>query len=133
MKSLLRKYFIILATVYITREFYSGIVISNGMQGIFYASFLLGFLLYILKPIISILLFPLNFLTLNLTASLTHIIIIALWAIFTPQVSIHSWQFEGGNIGPIASAPFFLGYWQSLIFVSTFIILLTRFLNWMID
>lgn len=132
MKSLLRNYFIILTTLFITKEIYPGIAISGGWQGIFYVSLLLGVLLYILKPLLSILLFPLNFITLNLTAWLTHIIIIALWAVFTPQVSVESWYFMGSNIGPIAMAPFFLGFWQSLICVSIFIIFVTRFIGWIV-
>lgn len=133
MKHVLRKYFVILASLYITREFYSGLTISGGWQGIWYAAFLLGILLYILKPIVSILLFPLNFLTLNLTLWLTHIIIVSLWAIFAPHVVVTLWQFTGGNIGPVVISPFFLEYWQSVIAVSLLIMLITRFINWLVQ
>ena len=133
MKHVLKKYFVILSSLYIVREMYSGLSIAGGWQGICYGAFLLGILLYLLKPIVSILLFPLNFLTLNLTSWLTHIIIVSLWVIFTPYVTVTAWQFTGGNIGPVVISPFFLGYWQSVVALSLLIILVTRFINWLVQ
>ncbi|MBM3283531.1 phage holin family protein [Candidatus Gottesmanbacteria bacterium] len=132
MRTILKKYFIILISVFILTQIIPSISISGKWQGLFYSSFVLCILLYIAQPIINLIMLPLNLLTLNMTSWILNILIIFIWTLIVPQVKISDWQFNGGKIGPLSFSSFYFVYWQVVILAGISITLIIQFVKWLV-
>lgn len=132
MKSLIKKYIINLLAVYLISRLVNAVVISDNGYTYFYASLFLSLLLMLVKPVINLIMLPLNLLTLNMTSWLLNIIIVYVWIILSPGVSVSSWYFSGGNLGPLMFAPVTFPRWQVIILTGILLTLIIRFLNWLL-
>lgn len=132
MKSLLKKYFIIILAVYSLTQFIPAFVISDRWQGLFYSSFILSILFYIAQPIINLIMLPINLLTLNLTSWLLNIVITYIWTLLVPNIQVASWQFKGKNIGPITFSSLYFPQWQVIVLSGILLTLIIQFIKWLV-
>ncbi len=105
--------------------------INGPWYDIFYSSFILTVLLIIIKPVLNLIMLPLNILTLNLSGWILNILIFYLWTHLVPNVSISAWKFKGAELGIISLSPMDFSYFVTLIIVSILFIILVQFANWL--
>src|SRR6266581_1082303 len=98
MKSLLRNTVIHSFILFFLPFLVPGFHVTGGFWTFIIGGFILSLLTSILKPILSIISFPVNFLTLGLFSLIINGLIIYLLTIFIPQISIQPFVYEKMNI-----------------------------------
>ena len=131
MKFLFRKYCLITLSLVITGLLVPALTYGPGKYDLFYDSFILFLLFLIAKPIVNILMLPINILTLNLAQWLVNIILIYLWKFIVPEVKIGAWNFEGLNLGSINLSQISFSAWQTTIIVAVSLTLMMQFITWL--
>lgn len=126
MRYILKKYFVVTVAVYLLTQLSSGFTVTGSWSGLFYSSFILGIFMFIAKPLINILMLPINILSLNLASWLINILIVYLWSYFARNIQFSSWQFTGLTLGPIIVSSYLFVRWQTIIISA---ILLTALIN----
>ena len=118
MKSLIRHIFINYLVIYITSLIYPGFSVLPVFKTLLTASVIWLLLNKIIKPIIKLLLLPINLITLNLFSWLVGLITLFLLQIFADGVSINSYNFPGISYGGLALPPLFLNIFMSYLLTS---------------
>lgn len=130
MKFVLRKYFITVSSLFILSQLIPSIAIKNSWNGLFYASLILSLLFYIVRPLLNLIMLPINLVTLNLSSWIAQVLIFYFWTVITNVVKISSWQFSGLNLGTINISAFNLVKWQVIIAGAFVYIIINKFLGW---
>lgn len=130
MKFVLKKYFLTVGTLFTLTQVIPAVVINNSWNGLFYAAFILSLLFYIIRPLLNLIMLPINLVTLNLSSWIVQIAIFYFWTVITNVVKISSWQFGGINFGAITLSPFNLVKWQVIIVGAIVYIFVNKFLEW---
>lgn len=132
MKSILRHIIYYAISLAILPVFLSGIVIEGGVQGYLLAGVVLTILYYIIKPIISIISFPLTILSTGLFTFLINTLILYLMTIFLPQIDIGKTVLHGFSLWGFSASDIHLNRLLSYLFCSaimTFFMGIARWLN----
>lgn len=95
MKKILRIVAVEFAGLYVANLVASGLVFKDGIQGVIITSVALGVAMYLVKPIINLLLFPLNMATLGLFRIFGHAITLFLVDVAVTQFEIVGFHFQG--------------------------------------
>ena len=95
MKTILRAVFLNLVTLYLVAMFYSGLTIDNQPTTYLAAAAVWTLLNKIVKPIIKLLLLPINLLTLGLFSWVVNVIPLFLLTYFIKGVAILAYTFPG--------------------------------------
>ncbi|MDP3941806.1 MAG: phage holin family protein [bacterium] len=95
MKSLIRKTVFYAISLFLAELVIDGVVIKGGIPTILFGGFILTLLFMFVKPILSIITFPLNLITLGIFAWLVNVFILYLLVVLIPSVSIHAYTFQG--------------------------------------
>lgn len=111
---LLKKFLLAVASLLILTQLIPSVGISNNWQDLFYSAFVLTVLLFAVKPLLNLVLIPLNLLTLNFFSWILQIIIFYIWIVIC-DVSVSSWQFNGVNFGAVTLSSVYLVKWQVVI------------------
>lgn len=101
--------------LWVTSEILPGLTVTGDLSGIVTAGVVLALLSMFLKPIISILFLPLNFLTLGLASWLIGAVILYILTLLVPSVSVNAWTFPGGAFAGFTSPPMRFSYPVALI------------------
>ncbi len=133
MKSILRKIAIYTFTLYITPMIIPGLDIEGGLLTLFIGGVGLALMFLILKPILSIISFPINFVTMGMFSILTNAFIIYLLTRFVPGISISvfsypSFSYSGFQIPTLSFNVFF-----AFVFCAFVISLIESSLAWLMD
>lgn len=110
-----------------------GFSIQGGLITLFIAGFSLTILDYVVKPILNIISFPVNLLTLGFFSIITNAIILYLLTIFVPRVSIESFTFAGGTYGGISIAETEFTTLVTFILSSLILSVIVTTINWLIE
>lgn len=129
MRYLLKKYFIVTIAIYSLIQFIPGFTVTNSWAGLFYSSLILGILMFIAKPLVDLIMLPINILSLNIASWLLNILIVYIWSLLAKDVSFTVWNFPGINAGPITVSPFLMGRWQVIILSSIILTLVIKTLD----
>ena len=130
MKFVLRKYFITVSSLFILSQLIPSIAIKNSWNGLFYAALTLSLLFYIVRPLLNLIMLPINLVTLNLSSWIVQVLIFYFWTVITNVVKISSWQFSGLNLGTINISAFNLVKWQVIVAGALVYIIINKFLGW---
>ncbi len=132
MKSLLRSFLFNLAGIYLaSRIFGGGFVVDGGLEIYGAAAAVLTLVNLLLRPIVSLVTAPLNFLSFGLLGFVVNGLMLYAAAYFVPQIQFHNWYFPGltyqGYIIPAMQLPS-LG----VIIITAFVIsLVADSMNWL--
>ncbi len=118
MKSLLRQIFVNFITIYFLGLSFPGLIVDLNFKTLITASIIWYFLNKIIKPIIKILLLPINLITLNLFSWLVGLITLFLLQIFADGITVSSFNFDGLNIQGFIVPPFFVNLFFSYLLTS---------------
>jgi len=108
-----------------------GIEFLNGYQTIALTALVLTILGTLVKPLIKILLLPINLLTLGAFRWLINVITLWLVTLVVPQFKIGSFVFQGLNWNGFIIPSFFMAKFWAFVLASLFISLVTSFVLWL--
>lgn len=95
MKTIIRNTSVYSLALFLLSQIDGGLTILGGFTTYIFGGFALAILFMVLKPVLNILSFPLNLITLGLFSFLTNTIILYLATVFVPQIRISSFVFKG--------------------------------------
>jgi putative membrane protein len=106
-RTLLKHYIIDTVSLYLVSQAVSGMVFAKGLETLFLTGLVLMLATLIVKPIINILLLPLNLITFGLFKWVTYVITLYIVTLIVPGFKLMSFAFQGFN-----------SYWFSIPAVS---------------
>lgn len=88
-KSIARRLLFYTSSLFITTLILSGLRVTGGLQAYIIAGIALTIMMFVLKPILTILSFPFNAITFGLFSIIVNTIILFLLTIFIPQITVN--------------------------------------------
>lgn len=128
----LRSFVFNLATLWLISQMLEGVSFSGGYQTLFLAAVALTLVNFLVKPLIKLLLLPINLLTLGAFRWLVNVIALYLVTLLVPQFEIKSFLFPGFSYQGFVVPSIYLGTFWVYVLVSLFLSLITSFLFWLI-
>lgn len=104
--------------LWLTSALIPALVIAGNVWGMLSAGLMLTIMMILLKPLIALILLPVNILTLGLLRWFVNVIVLYLWSALVPQVTLRPWMFPGLTWGGFVVPPANLSYTWTLIAVS---------------
>jgi len=133
MKKILRTLAINLLVLYLTNLTYPGFVIKHDLK-VFLTAAIIWFLLNkIVKPIIKLLLLPINLITLNLFAWAVSLLTLLLLQTIVGDIEVRAYQFPGASFQGFVIPPLFINTFFSYIISSTLLNLIQAIIKWLIS
>ena len=111
----------------------SGVVVEGGLLTLLIAGFSLTLLDLIVKPILNIISFPINLITLGLFSIVTNAIILYLLTVFVPGVVIKAFAFPGSSIGGITITKMEFNTLTTFLIASFILSIIVTTINWLIE
>ncbi len=105
-KSVIRSYLISLFALWVTASYIGSFHLANGFKSLLLVGLGFTFLHLLIRPIASLLLGPLNFLTLGLIGLVIDSFLLYGLTLYFPQVNITAWGFTGVEIQGFVIPPF---------------------------
>lgn len=130
MRALLKKYLILAGVIYLVKTLIVSFKIEGDIRSYMSSVLILFFIRTLISPIINILILPLNLVTLNLTNWLLQILMIFVWVLIVPQVTVASWDVPAVNFGSVNLSSMHLFWLPVFILVSLAIIIFYRIAYW---
>ena len=130
MKRFLRRWFIQLIALEFTQWVVPAFVFGQGLRTQFTVAFALALFDTFLKPVLKILLLPLNLLTLGAFRWLLNLFALALAVFFLPHFQIAPYTFPGGEWQGFVAPPISFGRWQTLVLLSFVLNLMVVLIRW---
>src|SRR5690606_5698666 len=90
--------------LFLLTQILPGVEVNGGLITLLIAGFSLTVLDLVVKPILNVISFPINLLTLGFFSIITNAIILYLLTVFVPNVVIKAFTFPGGTFGGITIA-----------------------------
>lgn len=131
MKKYLRLFLFNLVSLWLIASLLPGVSFSGGYQTLALAAVVLTLVNLLLKPLVNILLLPINLLTLGMFRWLINVITLYLVTIFVPQFKITSFFCPGFNYQGFIIPSMYLSTFWVFVLSSFMISLATTFLLWL--
>lgn len=109
----------------------SSISIRGGWKTFLYAGLLFSALTYIIKPLVNLVLLPLNLLTLNMISWVVNIITFIIWTLLISEVKIATWSFPGVYLGVVSLSPNTIDKLYMYIIGGILLTLIVQFYSWL--
>jgi len=132
LKNYLRLYLINFFALWLLGRLITGVEFAEGYRTIALAALALTLLGTLVKPLIKLLLLPINFLTLGAFRWLINVLTLWLVILVVPQFKIDSFVFPGINWGVFVISSFFMPKFWVLVLSSLLISMITSFIFWLI-
>lgn len=110
-----------------------GFIIEGGLLTLIIAGFSLTILDYVVKPILNIISFPINLITVGFFSIITNAIILYLLTVFVPKVKIERFTFPGGSYGGVSVSATEFTTLVVFILSSIFLSVIVTTINWLIE
>ena len=131
MKSILRNVAFYGFSLFLLTVFLSGVRVSGGLSSYIVGGTALTLLFFLVKPIISIISFPLNMITFGLFSFVTNAILLYILTILVPAITIRAFEFSGVSFAGFIIPHFFLNAFFAFIASSIILSLIMGFLSWL--
>ncbi len=132
MKYILKNYFSLCSAIYILVNIIPSVKIVSGLKDFFSATIIMVLLMIVVRPLINIILLPINLITFNLFSWLVNIFLFYLWVVISRNVSVESWIFPGINIGGLSISSINFSSWQTIIISAVVFTFLLQIINLLI-
>jgi len=131
-KSLLRNIFIYVVSLIILPRVVFGVSILGGFQTITIGAIALTLMFTLLKPILNVLTFPFNLMTMGLFSVITNTVILYLLTVFVPNITIHSFGFPGMSVLGFSVSPLTFNTFFAFIAASVVLSITSGLIRWLI-
>lgn len=118
MKPLVRNVLLNLLVIYLADLVYPGFQIKHELKVLLTAAIIWFLLNKIVKPIIKLLLLPINLITLNLFSWVVSIITLFLLQVLVGEITITPYQFQGINFEGFVIPPIYINIFFSYLITS---------------
>ena len=132
MKKFLRTIIVNFFSLFLISKFIGGINYSDNLLVLFWAAFFLSVLNLLVKPILNILMTPINFLSLGAFRWVINIIIFFLVTIFVPEFKIVGFTFPGFSFAGFSVPTIRLAFFWSLFLISFMLELIPGVITWLV-
>lgn len=119
--------------IFLLTQILPGVEVKGGLVTLLIAGFSLTILDLIVKPILNIISFPINLLTLGFFSIITNAIILYLLTVFVPNVIIKEFTFEGGTYGGVTVSEMEFTALMTFIIASVSLSVIVTIINWLIE
>lgn len=134
MKNILRIYLFYLFALWLNSQIFQGSFnIGSNLKNILLAALLLALLNLILKPILKLLFFPINALTLGLFSLVINAGIFYIFLKLVPDITISAWVFPGFTWQNIHISSIKLSYLETLFTASVTTGIITNLLMFLVQ
>lgn len=133
MKGLFKDTIIYAFALFLAVIIFPGIHITGGAGNYLIGGLALTLLMLIVKPILTIITFPINVITLGLFAVFTNVIILYLLTIFVPSILIGSFHVSRTTISGIIIPAMEINKFFAFCVIAAFISMLTHFIEWLTE
>lgn len=133
MKSLLRNYAKYSLSLYFLSMILPSITINNGIQTYLVAGIVLTILFFLVKPILNIIGFPVNLITLGLYSTFVNIMLLYLVTVIVPHITITTYNFSGAKLFGFVIPGLHLSTFFTLVFASFLFTLLAGIFQWLME
>ncbi len=132
MRRLIRVFVVETFSLYVASSVAYGIIFENGLETLFFAGIALAATSLVVKPIINLLLLPLNLITFNLFKWVSSAIALYIVTLVIPGFKIITFHFGGASTGLVELPIIDLAGAFAFIGFSFIIALITGFIYWLI-
>lgn len=133
MKTLLRNIAIYFLILFLLPQIIPGVSITGGLHTLLVASFVLTLLFIILKPILNIISFPVNLVTLGIFNIFINGLLIYLLTVFVTEITISAFTYTNANIlgfiTPVITFNTFFAY----IYTAFILTIINATIRWLIE
>lgn len=133
MKTILRSIGIYLLALYFIPQLVPGFTIDGGFPTLLIGAVVLAIMFLVLKPILSIISFPINMLTLGLFSIVVNALILYLLTILVPNITVQPFSYPKshmyGFITPVITFDTFFAYLFSAFILSC----INSIIQWLIQ
>jgi len=120
MKHIIRIYLIHLFALWLNTYLFAGsFLIGKNIKIFLFSALILTLLNVILKPVLKLLFFPINVLTLGLFSLIINVIIFYLLLYLVPDIKILPWSFAGFSYQQFTVPAYSFNFWPTLFIIST--------------
>lgn len=133
MKTILRKIAIYTFTLYIIQFLIPGVKIASGLETIFVGGAALALMYLVIKPILSIISFPINLITLGLFSLIINGLILYILTLFIEGIQINAFMYESFKFAGFITPEINFNVLTSYIFTAFVISLIESFLSWLMN
>jgi len=132
MKRYLRQFLINSVSLWATKSLLAdGVKLSEGLKPLAYTAFVLTVVNLIIRPLIKLLLLPVNLLTLGAFRWLVNVGTLYFVTLIVPELKISGFMFPGFNYNGFIFPSLYLGTLWVFVFASFLISLVSTFLFWL--
>lgn len=129
MKTIVRIYVIHLMAIWLMTYLFSGsFVLEGGLISYLSGAFILTVLNMLLKPILKLLFFPINAVTLGLFSLIINIIVFYIFVKLSAFIVISSWTFPGISTAAFTLQSYKLNFIETLVIASIILSFITNLL-----
>lgn len=130
MKSFVRGILVNFLALFFISQTIGGIVYSQQIIILFWASLYLSIFNLIIKPLLNLLLMPINLLTLGAFRWVINVIVLFLVTLFVNDFQIVAINFSGTSFGGFVIPSISLTFFWSLILISFIVETVSSIINW---
>ena len=131
MKSLIRSFIFNILALQFTANLIPGFSYQGGLNTLCLAAVTLAFFNLLIKPLINLLLLPINLLTLGMFRWVVNVIIIYLLTITVPGLKISGFYFHGGLFYGFLLPSLAINIFWNTVLTSFFLSFVLSFLYWL--
>lgn len=132
-KKYLRLFLINSVSIWLIAQIAAGITLSGGRQTLMTAGLVLTLVNLAVKPLINLLLLPINLVTLGTFRWLVNVFVLWLVTLIVPQFQINAFSFTGFSWQGFIIPSLMLGKFWAFVLISFLISLVTSFLLWLTE
>lgn len=133
MKTIIRRIAIYTFTLFILPSIVPGVKITGGLETLFVGGSALALMFLVLKPILSIISFPINLITLGLFSILTNGFILYLMTRFVEGIIISPFTYSSISYSGFTTPEIHINIYASYVFIAFVISAVESFLSWLMD
>jgi putative membrane protein len=133
MKGILRNIFLNFLTLLLIAKLIGAVTFKENYLVLLWAAFFLTLLNFLVKPLLNLLLMPINLLTLGAFRWVVNVLVLLMVVILVSDFKIIGFSFPGANFAGFVIPPIILTFFWALILVSFLIEILSSLLNWILS
>lgn len=127
----MRRFVYYTTALFLTSLLLSGLRITGGIPSYIIGGIILSLMMFLLKPILSILSFPLNMITFGFFSIVVNGIILFLLTIFVPQINVYPFTIPAVSFFGFATPAIDLNKWFAFLVASLVVSGVYSLLTWL--
>ena len=132
MKTLIKSLLVNIVSLFIVAKVVNAFSFANGYETMVIAGIVLGLVNLFVKPLINILLLPINLITLGAFRWIVNVVTLFLVTLIVPQFQIIGFEFAGYAINGISIPAYSATGFLALILDTFLLSVISGFLHWLI-